>query len=983
MKKVISLASALVLVLALMPVRLASANVIGIGTAQELWNIRNNLSGTYRLTGDINLSGYNGGNWIPIGGNGAGNFTGTLDGQGFAIRNMYITGSFQHIGLFGVISGNAVIENLGIENMNIGSWVSSAGNAVYAGGIAGRSSSGSTTIRKSYVIGDILVYSSTASAHAGGIIGEAMGNPTVEDCYSRGYIEAVTFGSSSSFANVGGIFGYLPFGGTIRNCYSTVAMNGTASILNQAKVGGICGWRYGTITNSYWNSDSLQRTNDWLQDPKKGVGDGSDTATARTTAQMTNSASAASVFAGFDFNTVWEFRAGVNNGYPVLRKPVIPDPTGSIWLSQSMNTITFPSAVEGYSAITPEPVYIYNTGDGPTGALTATVSGANPTAFTLSQTSFSSILPGWWSLFEAAPNTGLPPGTYTARITVGSAEGVIITPDYFDVSFTVLPLCPECGKHPCGCCIVCKKHPCECPQPPVLYLDANGVTQICTTYTLYTGQTTLTDGWYAVFGEQVASERVRIIGDVHIILADHGHLDATGTVGKSGGIRVDDNNSLTVYAQSVGGNMGSLTAECNIHSGIGGDDGIGYNTITINGGVITSTSNDVTGSGIGGTFSAVTINGGEITAMAGVLGNAAAIGGYGGTVSIPGFWEYWVNTARTPPSEQTGSGVFPWSADYRYIKLVPAEPCPGCNHLPCKCLGPPDTCRDGIFYNAPLIVPATENGEPATGFGINLTAETLILPSDYIPAVFSTDGGKKWKAVKGEQLTTKFARLLNKGLDLQLANEASGRSPAADARIIKFQKIGARPKIGKFAVNYGIYADATGLTAGGWAISTKENVRKAVKDLKKTDALVINWQVGAAETPKSKGVGGLGYGAFCTGCTDTCRGIPVLRLEGGKPERSGFFVRTEPRQNGMVYTAASRAKRVRVTSELRATRYSIRTKNEKSVLSVKANTYVSLDGGAAKLYGAKETIELVNVTKIEVWQGATGKKPVSKKQTEF
>jgi hypothetical protein len=114
---------------------------------------------------------------------------------------------------------------------------------------------------------------------------------------------------------------------------------------------------------------------------------------------------------------------------------------------------------------------------------------------------------------------------------------------------------------------------------PIPYLDANGVTQICDDYTLYTGQTTLTSGWYVVNGTQVASERITFqfsSDKVHIILTDGSHLDAS-----NGGIRTQDINSLTIYAQSTGGSMGRLTADNpgNNNAGIGGNN--------LRGGIIT------------------------------------------------------------------------------------------------------------------------------------------------------------------------------------------------------------------------------------------------------------------------------------------------------------------------------------------------------------------------------------------------------------
>ena len=60
---------------------------VEIGTAAELYNIRNDLSGSYKLTNDISLSTY--ANWLPIGTE-IDPFTGSLDGNGKKISGLKI-----------------------------------------------------------------------------------------------------------------------------------------------------------------------------------------------------------------------------------------------------------------------------------------------------------------------------------------------------------------------------------------------------------------------------------------------------------------------------------------------------------------------------------------------------------------------------------------------------------------------------------------------------------------------------------------------------------------------------------------------------------------------------------------------------------------------------------------------------------------------------------------------------------------------------
>lgn len=143
--------------------------------------------------------------------------------------------------------------------------------------------------------------------------------------------------------------------------------------------------------------------------------------------------------------------------------------------------------------------------------------------------------------------------------------------------------------------------------------------------------------WYVVSGNVVADSRIIVTGNVHLILMDRSLLDAT-----KGGIDVSEDNSLTIYAQSTGDDMGSITATGNDdESGIGGGDYESGGTITINGGKITANGGLFAagiGGGISGIGGTITINGGDVTATADSFG--AGIGGgsagAGGTITITG-----------------------------------------------------------------------------------------------------------------------------------------------------------------------------------------------------------------------------------------------------------------------------------------------------------------------------------------------------------
>ncbi|MCL2212526.1 MAG: BspA family leucine-rich repeat surface protein [Oscillospiraceae bacterium] len=95
---------------------------------------------------------------------------------------------------------------------------------------------------------------------------------------------------------------------------------------------------------------------------------------------------------------------------------------------------TFPAALVGYDAQTPHTATITNMGNRPTGALSVTLGGANPTAFTVSINNVPSMDAGDVVTFTIVPNVGLPIGTHVATVTVTGENGIS---ESFVVSFSV------------------------------------------------------------------------------------------------------------------------------------------------------------------------------------------------------------------------------------------------------------------------------------------------------------------------------------------------------------------------------------------------------------------------------------------------------------------------------------------------------------------------------------------------------------------
>ena len=319
-----------------------------IKTAQDLDNIRNNLSGKYILMNDIDLSSYT--NWNPIGEyrytQGGAGFTGILDGNGYKISNLTINRPDEHnTGLFASIgdtsSSAGEVKNLGLENVNI------VDGDIYVAGLAAENRG---TITNCYVTGNV-----NGGAYVGGLVGASIG--TVSYCYSAsnvsgGYIGGLVGSNSGNISNsyaTGKVFdgGYYNGGlagqnnGNISNCYATgdvdgyresgalVGKNGVRGTISNCYAlgyasastdrGGLLGSNWQTITDSIWDSE--------LNDV--AIGDnqyGSDSnLKGLTTAEMQNPDN----WTGWDTN-VWDFST-----YP----PTIKDQNASSGLLDS-STIT-------------------------------------------------------------------------------------------------------------------------------------------------------------------------------------------------------------------------------------------------------------------------------------------------------------------------------------------------------------------------------------------------------------------------------------------------------------------------------------------------------------------------------------------------------------------------------------------------------------------------------------------------------------------
>ena len=185
-----------------------------VGTAQELKDMKNDLTGNYMLKSNINLAATTP-HHTPIG-NGTTPFTGKFDGMFKEVENMPLGAgtATDYAGLFGNVSG-ATIMNVGIKNANL-----SALN--YGGAVVGKAEN-SSHIFNVYNESASMIGSTTANAtDAGGIVGK-LDNSTLDTAYN----------TSAIGKKAGGLVGNLNFA-QIMDAYNEGAVQINASDENDS-----------------------------------------------------------------------------------------------------------------------------------------------------------------------------------------------------------------------------------------------------------------------------------------------------------------------------------------------------------------------------------------------------------------------------------------------------------------------------------------------------------------------------------------------------------------------------------------------------------------------------------------------------------------------------------------------------------------------------------------------------------------------------
>jgi hypothetical protein len=253
----------------------------------DLHAIRNDLGGSYILMNDLDsiTAGYtelasvtaNGGRgWQPIG-TPDDAFTGSFDGQGYEIRDLFISRPDEdYVGLFGHISWTRYIDNVGVIE-NVGLIDAEVTASAEVGALVGHNAG---LVNNSYSNGSV-----TGDSRVGGLVGwnqatlsnsysncrvtgsTRVGGLTGDNWYYRGTVgNSYSTGSVTGSTRVGGLVG-MNYYGSVSNSYSTGNVSGSSQI------GGLVGHNTGSVSDSFWD-----RVTSGTQESDEGV--------AKTTIEM-------------------------------------------------------------------------------------------------------------------------------------------------------------------------------------------------------------------------------------------------------------------------------------------------------------------------------------------------------------------------------------------------------------------------------------------------------------------------------------------------------------------------------------------------------------------------------------------------------------------------------------------------------------------------------------------------------------------------
>ena len=308
----------------------ASENTISISVESELIAISNgpeSIGRHYVLENDIHLTS----EWIPIN-----DFRGTFNGQGHTIHNLYVADYHDYSGLFGTTS-MSVIRNITVHIGPQGVYGS------VAGGLIGYASQ--TTVINAHVVGDV-----EATTISGGLIGKigilsrtsvqrssVTGNVTSDDTagglighiyfnnnhYAGGYLaidNTFSAGSVRAYNTAGGLIGsidaHFSLATTIPAVGARIFSSYSASSVYGDSYGAVVGGAIGRHPDAPVHHEVVSIN--MLFYLTEGNGRSSVFSRLLTPEEMRSEYAFGN---SLDFDAIWEFREGENDGFPVLRIP--------------------------------------------------------------------------------------------------------------------------------------------------------------------------------------------------------------------------------------------------------------------------------------------------------------------------------------------------------------------------------------------------------------------------------------------------------------------------------------------------------------------------------------------------------------------------------------------------------------------------------------------------------------------------------------
>ena len=262
-------------------------------------------------------------------------YTGTFDGQGHAIKGMYVSindaPSIEAQVCLGLFS---TAKNAVIRNVTVTGYVS--GYAGHLGGIVGYLAGGTIENCANYCTVTDTLAAHEVTSYVGGIAGAVNCSAAIRDCYNTGKLTEYVF---VKYHKTGGIVGYIG-SSAVSNCY------------NVGKVAGK-GWYNGEIIGFIAGEDAEETPSTinncyYLNTTNKAVGNDADTVTntgPKTAVQFGNGTVLALLINGradsaHPWNSQCKYLAAAGRTLPVFKTQTgdAHDHTWSAWTSNGDGT---------------------------------------------------------------------------------------------------------------------------------------------------------------------------------------------------------------------------------------------------------------------------------------------------------------------------------------------------------------------------------------------------------------------------------------------------------------------------------------------------------------------------------------------------------------------------------------------------------------------------------------------------------------------